>query len=90
METIAYSQSHCNKRPAFDLFEGGVLCEACGLLGGRRLPPESLALLRQILGNELRNALAAPPSAATVDVERLALAALEHHLERRLRSAALL
>jgi DNA repair protein RecO (recombination protein O) len=76
--------------PAFDLFEGGVLCEECGLLGGRRLPPESLALLRQILGNELRNALAAPPSAASVDVERLALAALEHHLERRLRSAALL
>ena len=76
--------------PAFDLFDGGVLCESCGRLGGRRLPPESLALLRQILGGELRNALAEPPSATTVDVERLALAALEHNLERRLRSAALL
>ena len=76
--------------PAFDLFEGGVLCEPCGRLGGRRLPSESLTLLRQILGGELRSALAEPPSATTVDVERLALAALEHHLERRLRSAALL
>ncbi len=33
---------------------------------------------------------AEPPSRDHVDVERLALAALEHHLERRLRSAALL
>jgi DNA repair protein RecO (recombination protein O) len=75
--------------PAFDLYEGGVLCEACGR-GARPLSSESLALLGQILGGELRVALAAPPSTATVDVERLALAALEHHIERRLRSAALL
>ena len=76
--------------PAFDLFEGGVLCETCGSLGGRRLPPESLALVRRILGGELRSALAEPTGPATTDVERLALSALEHHLERRLRSAALL
>ena len=75
--------------PAFDLLEGGVLCEPCGSLGGRRLPPESLVLLRRILGGELRSALAEPPSATTIDVERLALAAIEHHLERRLRSGAL-
>ncbi|HEY7105754.1 MAG TPA: DNA repair protein RecO [Acidimicrobiia bacterium] len=76
--------------PAFDLFEGGVLCGSCAGFGGRRLPPETLALVRRILGGELRSALAEPPSASTADVERLALAALEHHLERRLRSAALL
>ncbi|HXY91459.1 MAG TPA: DNA repair protein RecO, partial [Acidimicrobiia bacterium] len=76
--------------PAFDLLEGGVLCESCGQLGGRRLTPEALALVRRILGGELRSALAEPPSATTVDVERLALAALEHHIERHLRSAALL
>ena len=75
--------------PAFDLHEGGVLCEVCGP-GARPLSPESLALLGQILGGELRVVLAAPPSAATVDVERLALAALEHHIERRLKSAVLL
>ena len=41
-------------------------------------------------GGELRSALAEPPSATTVETERLALTSLEHHLERRLRSAALL
>jgi DNA repair protein RecO (recombination protein O) len=76
--------------PAFGLHDGGVLCESCAQLDGRSLPPESLALLCQILGGELRTALAEPPGPATVDIERLALAALEHHIERRLRSAALL
>ena len=76
--------------PAFDLLEGGVLCETCGSLLGRRLPPESLEPLRRILGGELRTALAEPPSASTIDIERLALAAIEHHIERRLRSGALL
>jgi hypothetical protein len=49
-----------------------------------------LDLLRRILGGELRTALAEPPSASTIDIERLALAAIEHHIERRLRSGALL
>jgi hypothetical protein len=56
----------------------------------RKLPEETLELVRRILGGGLRGALAAPPSPATVDTERLAIATLEHHLERRLRSAALL
>ncbi len=84
--------------PAFDLDEGGVLCAACGRVTGagserrsrRRLPVETLALVRRILGGELRGALAEPPSGVTIDTERLAVATLEHHLERRLRSAALL
>lgn len=76
--------------PAFDLDEGGVLCESCGRLAGRRIEPETLVMVRRILGGELRTALAEPPSATTVATERLALAALEYHLERRLRSAALL
>jgi DNA repair protein RecO (recombination protein O) len=75
---------------AFDLSEGGVLCETCGRFAGRRVPPETLALVRRILGGELRAALAEPPSATTVDTERLALTSVEHHLERRLRSASLL
>jgi hypothetical protein len=37
-----------------------------------------------------RGALAEPPGPTTVATERLALTSLEHHLERRLRSAALL
>ncbi len=77
--------------PAFYLDEGGVLCAACGRgAAGRRLPAETLDLVRRILGGGLRGALAEPPSAVTTDTARLAVAALEHHLERRLRSAALL
>ncbi len=75
---------------AFDLDEGGVLCATCGRFTGRRIQPDTLQMVRRILGGELRGALAEPPSAATVETERLALASLEHHLERRLRSAALL
>jgi DNA repair protein RecO (recombination protein O) len=75
---------------AFDLDEGGVLCEPCGRFGGRRIQPETLALVQRILGGDLRGALAESPSATTTEVERLAVFTLEHHLERRLRSAALL
>jgi DNA repair protein RecO (recombination protein O) len=75
---------------AFDLDEGGVLCDACGRFAGKRITPEALDLVRRILGGELRAALAEPPGPVTVEAERLALGSLEHHLERRLRSAALL
>jgi DNA repair protein RecO (recombination protein O) len=76
--------------PAFDLEEGGVLCATCGRTTGRRLPEDTLVLVRRILGGDLRGALADAPGGDTVDTERLAIVALEHHLERRLRSAALL
>ena len=93
--------------PAYDLGEGGVLCEPCGggagsvlerqagsvperQWGRRRLRPETLVLVQRILGGDLRGALAEPPGPAAADAERLAVSAVEHHLERRLRSAALL
>jgi DNA repair protein RecO (recombination protein O) len=75
---------------AFDFGEGGVLCESCSRFGGRRVEAEAIALLRRILGGDLRGALTAPPERPGVEVERLGVAALEYHLERRLRSAALL
>ncbi len=75
---------------SFDLEEGGGLCDHCAMGGGRRLSPEAFALLGLILGGGLQAALAEQPGAAAHDVERLALVAIEHHLERRLRSAALL
>jgi DNA repair protein RecO (recombination protein O) len=75
---------------AFDLEEGGVLCAACGRFTGRRIDPDTLRMVRRILGGDLRGALAEPPGPTTVATERLALTSLEHHLERRLRSAALL
>lgn len=75
---------------AFDLEEGGVVCRSCALGGGRPVSPAALALLRRVLGGGLNGALAEPPGAAVSEVEHLGVVALEHHLERRLRSAALL
>jgi DNA repair protein RecO (recombination protein O) len=77
--------------PGFEFGEGGVLCEACARFGGRRVRPATLALLRRVLGGDLRGALGEAAGAEVVaDVERLGVGALEYHLERRLRSAALL
>jgi DNA repair protein RecO (recombination protein O) len=75
---------------AFDFGEGGVLCNECARFAGRRVEAEAIALLRRILGGDLRGALTAPPDRPGIEVERLGVAALEYHLERRLRSAALL
>jgi DNA repair protein RecO (recombination protein O) len=76
---------------AFDLAEGGVLCATCGRLGGMRVEPEALAFLGRLVGGELHVAMAQPPEHQHVhEIERLGVLALEHHSERRLRSAALL
>ena len=75
---------------AFDLDEGGTICRACARGGGRPLSPEALDLLRRVLGGGLNSVLARPAGADTHDVEQLAIRALEHHVERRLRSSALL
>jgi DNA repair protein RecO (recombination protein O) len=73
---------------AFDLESGGVRCEDCRR--GRAISPEALLLMQQILGGQLGNALNEPPSATTHEVEHLATEAMEHHLERRLRSVTIL
>jgi len=76
---------------AFDLDEGGALCGDCAPLGGRRVRGDALAVVAAIVDGRLRGVLDAPPPDDVLrDVERLAVAALEHHCERRLRSAALL
>ncbi len=72
---------------AFDLDQGGALCRSCR--SGVAVSPSALALLRQVLGGRLHEALAEPPSAATAEVAHLATAAVEHHLERRLRAVAM-
>jgi DNA repair protein RecO (recombination protein O) len=75
---------------AFDLDDGGVLCAACGVVG-RRVGGDALDVVRRILDGRLAAVLEEPPSVAALsDVERLGIAALEYHSERRLRSAALL
>lgn len=76
--------------PSFDVGGGGVLCSSCAVLGGVRCSPVALELVRMILGGELSRALQMPTGPAAREVERLAVTVLEFHLERRLRSAALL
>jgi len=73
---------------AFDLESGGTRCTAHR--AGAAVSPEALLLLNDILGGRLGSALNEPSSAATVEVDHLATRALEHHLERRLRSVAIL
>lgn len=73
---------------AIELLEGGVLCPDCRQ--GRPISAEALLLLRQILGGRLAAALAEEPGSATAEVDDLATSALEHHIERRLRSVAVL
>jgi DNA repair protein RecO (recombination protein O) len=69
---------------AFDLNEGGVLCQSCRR--GRSLSAGALELMRRILGGGLTSALGEPASAFTSEVTELATEAMEVHLDRRLRS----
>ena len=55
-----------------------------------RSRPDGLALLRRVLGGGLNGALAETPGPAAHEVEHLGIRALEHHVERRMRSTVLL
>ncbi len=72
---------------SFDLAQGGVLCVACSGRGDSvSLSPAALDLIRRVLGGDLVGALGMPAGPTVAEVERLATRAMEHHLERRLRS----
>jgi DNA repair protein RecO (recombination protein O) len=73
---------------AFDHEDGGVRCADCRR--GVPISPEALTVTRQILGGQLNEALALPESALTAEVDSLSTAAVEHHLERRLRSVGVI
>ena len=77
---------------AFDLESGGLLCRVCQR--GTPVSAEAVVMMRQILGGGLNDALTAgeAPDAAGVvhEVDQLATRAVEHHLERRLRSVNVL
>lgn len=73
---------------AFDLHEGGTLCRSCR--SGMPISPDALVLMRRVLGGHLSAALAEPGSPATREVEVLATRAMEHHIERRLRSVGVM
>jgi DNA repair protein RecO (recombination protein O) len=69
---------------AFDLESGGLLCNSCRR--GQSVSPEGVALLQDVLGGRLNAALAQPEGETTREVTHLATSAMEHHLERRLRT----
>ena len=73
---------------AFDLDEGGALCNAHRK--GTVLSPDAIGLLQLILSGRLAAALTLPVTPAAVEVEHLATRAMEHHIERRLRSLTVL
>lgn len=72
---------------AFDVAEGGVLCRACRT--GVPVSADALELMRMVLDGRLSAALDAPPGPAVHEVAAHANRALEHHLERRLRTVAM-
>lgn len=75
---------------AFDLNEGGTLCRSCARGGGWPLSSPALHLMRRMLGGGLNGVFAQVPGPETHEVEQLGIRAVEHHVERRLRSTALL
>jgi len=72
---------------AFDMDQGGALCRNCRT--GAPLSEEALELMRMVLGGRLNEALSVPASSATHEMAAHATRAMEHHIERRLRTVAM-
>ena len=64
--------------------EGGLRCAAHRL--GPAISPEAVAVLQDMLGGRLGAALAETRPPVVSEVDHLVVRAMEHHLERRLRS----
>ncbi len=73
---------------ALDIAAGGVLCHQCRQ--GRPISQDALGMLRQILGGQLGAVLRRTADDAAREVTAIATAAIEAHLERRLRSVTVL
>ncbi len=69
---------------AYSADEGGLLCQ--NHRKGISVSEEAVGVLQNILGGELRKALSLPESATTKEVANIATKAVEHFLERRIRS----
>ena len=72
---------------AFDIFQGGVQCRTCRT--GISISQPAIDLMQQVLGGQLNVALAQPESPASFEISQLATQAMEHHIERRLRSVTM-
>jgi DNA repair protein RecO (recombination protein O) len=84
---VCVSCGEDNPIVAFDMDHGGVLCRSCR--SGAPISAEALDLMRMILGGRLNEALSCAASSATHEVAAHATRALEHHIERRLRTVAM-
>ena len=73
---------------AFSELDGGLTCREHRR--GTAVSPDAVRLLQAVLGGRLGTALNEPPGPATAEVHHLATHALEHFLERRMKSAHLL
>jgi DNA repair protein RecO (recombination protein O) len=69
---------------AFSAVDGGLVCREHRR--GIGVSPEAVDLLGKILGGQLGAALNEPPSPATHEVATIAIHALEHFLERRMKT----
>ncbi len=84
---ITDSCAHCGSSGplvAFDPGEGGFLCHSCRR--GQPVSPEVVALTQRICSGGLARALSEPGGPTVDALERLATSAVEHHLDRRLRT----
>ncbi len=72
---------------AFDMDHGGALCRNCRT--GAPMTEEALQIMRMVLGGRLNDALSVPASPVTHEVAAHATRAVEHHIERRLRTVAM-
>jgi len=70
------------------LEEGGLRCASHRL--GAAVSPEAVVVLQDMLGGRLGAALAETRGPVVSEVDHLVVRALEHHLERRLRSVSAL
>ena len=72
---------------SFDVNEGGVMCRSCRT--GAPISAGALEVMQMILGGRMNEALDLPAGPVTHEVAGHANRALEHHLERRLRTVAM-
>ncbi|HEY8526855.1 MAG TPA: DNA repair protein RecO [Acidimicrobiales bacterium] len=73
---------------AWAIEDGGLRCAAHRQ--GVAVSAEAVEVLQDVLGGRLGAALDRAPGPVVAEVDHLAIKALEHHLERRLRSVAAL
>ena len=73
---------------AFQLHEGGVLCRSCRR--GQPISEAARIALGAILAGRVRHVLETTPAPVAQELETLAAAMIEQHIERRLQSSAVI